>query len=432
VTRKRSITCALALPLIWTLFCGPQTTLAAASTAFGAQLDAIEKKIEKDELGDEVYAQLDSIISKEPTNYRAHLYLGNCYSKLGLDENAIEEFKLATKYGPNEPKSFTALVKTQIRLGQMPAAMELLSEAQKKFPKDPDVLYLSGKELMAKGRLPEAERIWALAMQKDKKPIGLASSLGEVALMQGDFAKARALAEQDLAIDPKFAMANRIYGLALASTGHFEQSIAPLNKAYEQQPFKPGLAENLAACAVWASKWKIALEPAIISLGASASLDANNPKEKARLYQVFRHVTPKEIERAIESATIKIGKHPPGAYFFALGDVLDGFNMRKLAMDQYRRGLEEEPAYGRGWFRLGQDLEIYAKDYEQALQCYQKAHVYRMQDKEIAMHMYSLSDKLSKRNLDWSWKLKDALRPPKKMPAVIESDKTTASAQSTR
>ncbi len=166
--------------------------------------------------------------------------------------------------------------------------------------------------------------------------------------------------------------------------------------------------------------------------GATASLDANNPKEKTRLYQVFRHVKPKEIERAIEAATIKIGKRPPGAYFFALGDVLDGMNMRKLAIEQYRRGLEQEPPFGRGWFRLGKDLEIYAKDYPQALQCYQKAHVYRMQDKEIAMHMYSLSDKLSKRDMDWSWKLKDALKPPKKVPAVIESDKTTASAESTR
>lgn len=414
------------------LFSAPQTTYAAQSTAFGAQLDAIEKKIEKEELSDEVYAQLDNIIAKEPTNYRAHLYLGNCYSKLGLPDNAIEEFKLATKYGPNEPKAFTELVKTQIRLGQMPAAMELLKEAQKKFPKDPDVLYLSGKELLAKGRLPEAQTIWEIAMEKDKRPIGLASSLAEVALMQGNFAKARALAEQDLALDPKFAMANRIYGLALASTGHFEQSIEPLSKAYEQMPFKTGLADNLAACAVWASKWKIALEPAIISLGATASLDANNPKEKARLYQVFRHVTAKEIERAIESATIKIGKRPPGAYFFALGDVLDGMNMRRLAMEQYRRGLEEEPGFGRGWFRLGKDLEIYAKDYQQALQCYQKAHAYRMQDKEIAMHMYSLSDKLSKRDLDWSWKLKDALKPPKKVPAVIESDKTATSANSTR
>ncbi len=143
--KKRSITCALALPLICMLYSGPQLTYAAAATAFGAQLDAIEKKVEKDELGDEVYAQLDSIISKEPTNYRAHLYLGNCYSKLGLPESAIEEFKLATKYGPDQPKAFVELVKTQIRLGQMPAAMELLNEAQKKFPKDPDVLYLSGK-----------------------------------------------------------------------------------------------------------------------------------------------------------------------------------------------------------------------------------------------------------------------------------------------
>src|SRR5262249_20647139 len=162
-----------------------------------------------------------------------------------------------------------------------------------------------------------------------------------------------------------FAMANRIYGLALASTGHFEKSIAPLNKAYEQQPFKQGLAENLAACAAWAGKWKIALEPAIISLGATATLDSNNQREKNRLYEVFRNVKHSEIQSAVESATIKIGKRPPAAYFFALGDVLDSVNMRALAIEQYKRGLQEEPTFGRAWFRLGKDLEIYAKDYQQ-------------------------------------------------------------------
>lgn len=429
MTKNRSII-LLAMPLVWTL-AAAQLTFAAAPPSISEQLEAIEKKIEKDELSDEVYAQLDSIITKEPTNYRAHLYLGNCYAKLGLPENAIEEFKLATKYGPNQPKAFVELVQQQIRLGQIPAAIELLNEAKRKFPNDPEVLFYSGTELFSKGKIPEAQYIWRLAMNKNKKILGLGSALGEVSLMQGDFPKAIALAQQDLAIKPDFAMANRIYGLALASTGKFEQSIAPLNKAYEQQPFKQGLAENLAACAVWAGKWKIALEPSIIALGATASLDNNNPKEKKRLYEVFRHVTPKEIEFAIEAATIKIGTRPPAAYFFALGDVLDSVNMCKLAIEQYKRGLKEEPAFGRAWFRLGKDLEIYAKDYQQALQCYQKAHVFRMQDQEITMHMYSLADKLAKRDLDWSWKLKDVLRPPKKMPQLIEPE-ATASANSTR
>ena len=422
----------LALPFICSLFSlQTQMTFAAASAGSDAQLEAIEKKIEKDELGDEIYAALDAIITKEPTNYKAHLYLGNCYAKLGLPDQAIEEFRLATKFGPNQPKAFVELVKQQIRLGQIPAALELLREAKKKFPNDPEVLFWSGTELFNKGRIPEAQHIWLLAMNKNKKMLGLASSLAEVALMQGDFPKAKAMAQQDLEIDPNFAMANRIYGLALASTGKFEQSIVPLNKAYQQQPFKQGLADNLAACAVWAGQWKIALEPSIISLGATATLDSNNPKEKTRLYDVFRHVKANEIEMAIMAATIKIGKHPPGAYFFALGDVLDSVNMRQLAMEQYKRGLQEEPAFGRAWFRLGQDLEIYAKDYQQALQCYQKAHVFKMQDQEITMHMHSLSDKLAKRDLDWSWKLKDVLKPPKKVLPVVEPE-TTASANSTR
>ncbi len=430
--KKRSITCVLALPIIWTSSVGqPQMTWAATQAGAGTQLDAIEKKIEKDELGDEIYAQLDAIIQSEPSNYRAHLYLGNCYAKLGLYDNAIEEFKLATKYGPGQPKAFVELVKQQIRLGQIPAAMELLKEAQRKFPNDPEVQFWSGNYLFSKGKIREAETAWSIALSRQKKILGLTSALAEVKLMQGDFPQAKVLAEQDLTIDPNFPMANRILGLALASTGRFEQSIGPLNKAYQQQPFKQGLAENLSACAVWAGKWKIALEPSIISVGASASLDANNPKEKARLYEVFRHVTPKEIESAIEAATIKIGKRPPAAYFFALGDVLDGMNMRKLAIEQYRRGLKEAPGFGRGWFRLGRDLEIYAKDYQQALQCYQKAHAFRARDEEITMHMHSLSDKMAKRDLDWSWKLKDLLKPPKKMPSVIEPE-TTASADSTR
>ena len=144
----------------------PKATLAAAQEGSAAQLDAIEKKIEKDQFGDEMYAQLDSIITKEPTNFRAHLYLGNCYAKLGLPDQAIEEFKLATKHGPNEPKAYVELVKQQIKLGQIPAAMELLDEAGRKFPNDPEVQFWIGNSLLKKGRFPEAEVAYKLAIAK--------------------------------------------------------------------------------------------------------------------------------------------------------------------------------------------------------------------------------------------------------------------------
>lgn len=436
MTKRRSIFCSFVVPLVSALISiQPQLSLSAGAASPAAnsktQLDNIEKRIEKDELGEDVYAQLDEIIQREPNNYRAHLYLGNCYDKLGLPEQALEEFKLATKFGPSEPKTFVELVKAQIKMGQVPSAMGLIGEAKKKFPNDPEVLFWSGNFLQSKGRWEEAKTAYILAMSQKKPILGLPSAFAEIKLLEGDFAQAKVLAQADLAKDPNYAMANRIYGLALASTGKFEQSIGPLSKAYEQQPFKQGLAENLAACAVWAGKWKIALEPSILALGATASLDSNNPKEKSRLIEVFRHTKPDDIEMAIKSATIKIGKHPPGAYFFALGDVLDGVNMHRLAMEQYKRGLQEEPAFGRGWYRLGKDYEIYAKDYQQALQCYQKAHAFRMKDQEISMALYSLSDKLAKRDKDWSWKLKDMLKPPKKVEPATEPE-ATASADATR
>lgn len=422
---KRSIICALALPLVSSLISIPHhASFAAAPLSTSAQLDAIEKRIEADELSDDVYAQLESIITKEPTNPKAHLYLGNCYAKLGLPDQAIEEFKLATKYGPNEPKAFVELVKQQIKFGQIPAAMTLLNEAGRKFPKDPEVQFLIASSLIAKGKWDEGEYGLKMAIAKKKKILGLTSALAEIRLMQGNFEEAIKLAKADLEIKPAFPMANRIYGLALASTGKFEESIAPLNIAYQATPFKQGLAENLSACAAWAGKWQIALEPAIIALGATATLDSNNPKQKARLYEIMRHCTADQIELAIKAATIKSGKHPPAAFFFALGDVLDGVNMRKLAMEQYTRGLQEAPSFGRAWYRLGKDLEIYSRDYEAALRCYQKAHAFNLQDPEIAMAMYSLSDKLAKRNKDWAWRLKDVLKPQRPAPAVPEAGAT--------
>lgn len=436
MTKKSSIICSLAIPfLLPFLLSASQPLCLSAFAATGAvsktQLDNIEKRIEKDELGDDVYAQLDEIIQKEPGNYRAHLYLGNCYDKLGLPEQALEQFELAAKYGPQEPKAFVEMVKAQIKMGQVPSAMGLIGEAKKKFPNDPEVLFWSGNFLQSKGRWEEAKTAYILAMSQKKQILGLPSAMAEIKLLEGDFPQAKVLAQADLAKDPNFAMANRIYGLALASTGRFEQSIEPLNKAYQQQPFKQGLAENLSACAAWAGKWKIALEPAIIALGATATLDSNNPKEKIRLLEIFRHSKPEEIEMAVKAATIKAGKHPPAAFFFALGDVLDSVNMRQLAIEQYKRGLQEEPSFGRAWYRLGKDLEIYAKDYEQALQCYQKAHAFQMKDPEIAMAMYSLSDKLAKRNQDWSWKLRDVLKPPKKVEPIPEPA-ATASVDATR
>jgi len=390
------------------------------------QLEAIEKKIESDQLSDDVYAQLEAIIAKEPTNHKAHLYLGNCYAKLGLPDQAIDEFKLATKYGPNDPKAFVELVKQQIKFGQIPAAMTLLNEAQRKFPKDPEVQFLIASSMIAKGKWDEGEYGLKMAIAKKKKILGLTSALAEIRLMQGNFEEAMRLAKSDLEINPKFPMANRIYGLALASTGKFEESIPYLDKAFQATPFKQDLTENLAACAAWAGKWRIALEPSIIALGFTASLEANNPKQKARLYEVMRHCTPNEIELAVKAATIKSGQHPPAAFFFALGDVLDSVKLHKLAMDQYIRGLQEAPTYGRAWYRLGKDLELYAKDYDQALKCYQKAHAFRMHDPEIAMAMYSLSDKLSKRNQDWAWKLRDLLKPAKPAPVIPEPGATTA------
>lgn len=419
-----SLLCAFSLSIC------QQNSFAVETPEIKAQLDTIEKKVEKDELGEDVYAQLERIIAQDPKNYRAHLYLGNCYAKLGLPDGAVEEFRLATQYGPGEPKAFVELIKGQIKLGQVPSAMQLLDEAKKKFPKDPEVQFWVGNYLLSKNRWMEAEQTYTEALKKGKVIFGLPTSLAEIKLMKGSPEEARDLALKDLKVDFSYAAANRVYGLALASTGKFEESIEPLRRAFVQQPFKEGLADNLAACAVWAGKYKLALEPSLITLGASSSPESNNPREKKRLYDVFRHLSKAEVEAGIAETRKKIGKHPRPSYFFALGDVLDGMGYYKLAMEQYSAGLAQEPTFGRGWFRMGLDLERYARNYDAALECYQKAHAYRPEDDQIVYHLHSLSDKLARRPDNWAWHLRDLIKPAKKID--FANPPSTASVEATR
>lgn len=390
----------------------PQS-FAASATAFQSQLDVIEEKIAQGDVSESLYAELENIISKEPTNYRAYLLLGNCYDFLALPELSQEQYELATRYGPNEPKAFVELIKSQIRMGQIKSAMALLDQARRKFPKDPEVQFWVGNYLLSKNRFSEAETAYVLALQQKKKILGLSTSLGEIRLAQGRYGEAYFLADADLAIQKNYALANRVKGLALMKLGRYEQAMQPLRIAYFTAQFKPNLAASFAKCCFWSGRYSDALNPALVNLALTSSMDSNNPVEKNFLVSVIKKVPDDYLRKVVDHLQKTLGKAFPASYHFALGDVLDRVNKPELAVAQYKLGLEREPSFARGWLRLGQDLEKHYRSYDQALSCYKMADGFKPGDAEITSNLYRLSNKLANRSRDWSWQLKDLFHPAK-------------------
>lgn len=382
------------------------------STAFGPILDRIEEQVAKENVSDAAYGDLEKILEKEPTNYRAHLLLGNCYELLGLREQATQEYELATKYGPNSPTAVVELIKMQIRSGKVQSAMALLESATRKFPNDPDIMFWVGNYLFTQKRWNEAENAYLMALDKNKKILGLSSALGEIRLAQGHYGRAFVLAEDDLAIKKDFPLAHRVRGIALANTGRYQRAVPSLKVAFKYNPLADNVALLYAKSCIWSGLFSEALEPALLNLALNSSLETAALPEKELVITTVRKLPDKEVSEVTARVTKRLGMHNSAAFHFALGDAFDTAGRWQLATEQFRQGLVLDPSFGRGWYRLGKELELHTKNYDEALSYYQKASALEPSDAQISYHVNRLHDRLSSRPGDWAWKLKDLIRKP--------------------
>ena len=83
-------------------------------------------------------------MQKNPTSYQAHFLLGTCYDRLGLLDQSISEYKLATKFSQKDPEPILELIREQMGLKQDVTTLKLLKIAESQFPNDPNVAYWEG------------------------------------------------------------------------------------------------------------------------------------------------------------------------------------------------------------------------------------------------------------------------------------------------
>lgn len=365
--------------------------------------------------------RLAEAVEKNPNDVDARCQLAACYDQLALPDLAREQYMAAVKLAPNNAHLWMLRVKQELKNGRSDVAMHMIETAHERFTDDPEVLFWYGNYFAAKSKIDDAAVAYNMALQKNPEIEGLRSALGEVMLDKMRYGDALNLAEQEIKAHPQFWLAYKVKAFALMGLGRTQAALSPLRVAYANYPTKAIVAKTYARACIWCGYYQEALLPSLMYLNTTSNLTSNDYDAKRLLNTVLTNVPKSIVEKELPSISVAVQKiKPNAAYYFALGDTLDHSGFNDLAISQYYAGLQMEPNFARGLFRLGRDFEEARRDYKAALMLYAKANQLAPQDPEIATYFLRLGRRYKIRDNDLAWQLKDYFRP--KIPSVIPFD----------
>jgi len=377
---------------------------------------AVEEKPDQKTLN-----RLAEAVEKNPNDVSARCELGACYDQLALPDLAREQYKAAIQAAPNNPHLWMLRVKQELKAGRSEVAMHLIESAHDRFADDPEVLFWYGNYFAAKSKIDDAAFAYNMALQKNADIEGLRAALGEVCLDKMRYGDALNLANQEIKLHPQFWLAYKVKAFALMGLRRPEEALIPLRVAYANYPSKAMVARTYARACMWCGLYQEALTPALMFLNCSSNLTSNDLVAKQMVLAVLEHLPKSLVEKELPALSASVQKiKPNAAYYFALGDTLDHVDLNDLAISQYYAGLQMEPNFARGLFRLGKDFEQERRDYKAALMLYAQANHLAPQDPEIASYFLRLGRRYKNRDNDLAWQLKDSMQPS--IPSVIPFD----------
>lgn len=382
--------------------------ISASPSLNESDLAKIEQEVNNKSLSKESLQALLFIVERYPDSGKAHILLGNCCDAMGLPEQAMEQYKLAFKYNPNNIQSILELIKAQLRAGQTSAASCLLKQAIKRFSADPQVLFLTGQALYKERRFDEARQLYAQAIDKSKKPItGINSAMGELSLLERQYNNALSLAMADLAVDADMPQANEIAGTALFKLGQYERAIPYLKVAFKNSPNNFSLAYSYIQALIWCGKYNDSFFPLIVSLANYTTQLEKNRLEKAILY-VSPHLSKKTIRQTVEEVSHSRFNGSELVHT-ELAAICLQKNIPDLALSEYLLADRLNPNSAQTKYCLAIVLEEQKRDYTGALSYLRAAKALDPYKREVNLRLMRLEDRMNVKKSDWAWLLKDWL-----------------------
>jgi len=191
---------------------------------------------------DEAIAQYRAALAKEGGNAALRMNLALAQYKKGAFADAAKELKLL----PGDSRTATLLGDCYLRLGQDEQAIAVLRGAETAQPDDLGVAWLLGSALIRTGHKRDGlERIEKVAKSGNSAEAYLLA--GQTALKMNEFERARDDSDAALRLNPQLPGAQTLRGMVLPYLGDNARAMAALEKAIEADPKDFDAQLNLGA-----------------------------------------------------------------------------------------------------------------------------------------------------------------------------------------
>lgn len=405
---KRKVGLLLTGSLLLSLACPLNAAFAAAYPPLVqsvlAQLDAGNK------LTDSQVEQLLDASKKAPKDPAIKYALGRYYESVNFGTLACDQYWSAFILDQTNSEPLITMARLKIRMGDVDAFNQLVAKAFERFPNDYKVLVTAGLQYQRMNDLKNAHACYEKAMKL--KPSGdaeLLSAISQLFFKQSKFHPAIVAAERAIAIDPNSFSALTTKGECLALAGAYDRAFDPLSKAFHNGPLSLELASYYYQTAMQCRRYDEALEPLLIVMASKVGEERALLHYKHRVANVLAVLPDDKIAAAAKSANDRLkGTKWNALLYFCMGDIYDRVKKPQKAVVYYQEGLKSDPNYARAYLRLGEDQEQFGQ-YKLAMDNYDHAYTLLPDDSEIAARHDRLKQRMTNRQNDLAWRLKQAL-----------------------
>jgi tetratricopeptide (TPR) repeat protein len=191
---------------------------------------------------DEAIAQYRAALARDGGNAALRMNLALAHYKKGAFAETVKELKLL----PNDPRTATLLGDCYSRLGRDEQAIEVLRPVEAAQPDDLGVAWLLGSALIRTGHKRDGlERVEKVAKAGNSAEAYLLA--GRTLLKMNEFERARDDSDAALRLNPRLPGALTLRGMVLPYLGDNAGAMAALRKAIEADPEDFDAQLNLGA-----------------------------------------------------------------------------------------------------------------------------------------------------------------------------------------
>ncbi|HVP86288.1 MAG TPA: XrtA/PEP-CTERM system TPR-repeat protein PrsT [Rhizomicrobium sp.] len=302
--------------------------------------------------------------SKDP---RAMALLGQAYARMRKYSEATQYFEKASQAGLSNDVLKTQLALTELKSGQSEKAISQLTDLSQQHPESAETAGPLIAALLQNRRFDDAMKVATrLSNASPKNPLPVLYR-GQIAMYQGDLAKAAWLFDSALKLDPKFVPARYYRAQALAAQGDVAGARDELNIVVKQDPKNSLAYIKLAQLAI--QEGKLDDVPQLLGKAAAAAPKDPSPKTVLGAYYLSR----KQYREADAAVTAALKIAPDNDEAIALqGQIQFARGNKDQASATFRRLVTRLPQSAGAQLLLGNALAG-TKDQDGAISAFSRA-----------------------------------------------------------